>query len=98
MSFFDTAPVKFVRTYGWLILANLVEAFIGFIWVGFLWLFVMFWYQLRTIYKKAIVEDRKEYKITYRDMNKRSRTIAAAFAIFLMISITLLIVEDEMFL
>ena len=58
----------------------------------------MFGYQLKTNYTKAVVEDKKEYKMMYRDMNKKSRKIAAAFVIFLMISFTLLCVEEEMFL
>ena len=87
-----------MRNYGGLVLFNLMEAFVGGIWVGFLWLFIMFIYQLKTNYTKAVVEDRKEYKIIYRDMNKKSRKIAAAFVIFLMISFTLLCVEEDMFL
>ena len=98
VSFFSTGPAQFIKEHGSFIIVNLTEAFIGGIWVGFLWLFIMFVYQLRTNYRKAILEDRKECKVMYRDLSKRSRKIAAAFAIFLMISVTLLCVEEDMFL
>ena len=98
VSFFNTDSAQFIRNYGGLLVTNVVEVFIGGIWVGFLWLFVMFIYQWRTYYKKAFIEDKKEFKVIYRDMNKKSRKIVGAFIIFCIISLTLLCAEEDMFL
>ena len=98
ISFFETDAAKMIMSYSHVFLSHASDAFLGGMWVGFLWLFVMFIYQYYTYYRKAIVEDKKEFKMIYRDMNKKIRKIVGAFIIFLLITICLLCSVEEQFI
>ena len=98
VSFFETDSAKTLMGYSHQLIGHAFEAFLGGMWVGFLWLFVMFMWKLNSFYQKGVVEDKKEYKILYRDMNKKSRKIVGAFIIFVMITICLLCSIEQEFL
>ena len=78
---------------------HLGEAILGGIWVGFLILFIMFYYQYNYVYyQKGIIEDNASYKSDYRELQKVSRKIALAFVLFLIVSFCLLIEEELEFI
>ena len=77
------------------VVKHLVEAILGGVWVGFLWLFIMFYYQYNYVYyQKGIIEDNAAFKSDYKELQKISRKIALGFVIFLIISACLLIEEE----
>ena len=77
------------------VIKHLVEAILGGVWVGFLWLFIMFYYQYNYVYyQKGIIEDNAAFKSDYKELQKVSRKIALGFVIFLIISGCLLYEEE----
>ena len=98
VSFFETDSAKAIMGYSHQGLSHFFEAFLGGMWVGFLWLFVMFLTKYYSYYQKAVNEDKKEYKILYRDMGKKSRRIVGAFIIFILITLALICSVEEEFI
>ena len=101
VSFFETESAKLILHYSSIILVHAVEAFFGMIWTAFLYLFIMFAVEMRRVYSKqneGKEQDRKNYKVLYRDMSKKSRRIASAFILFLMTTLTLVFAVEEEFL
>ncbi len=69
IGFLETDAAKFVLNILKMIFSNLISGIIGAMWVGLVCLFVMFFYQYRFVYyQKAILEDDKKYKESYRYM------------------------------
>ena len=80
-------------------LGHLAEALMGCMWIGFMWLFAMFFYQYNFVYyKKAITEDNKIYKSDYQQMQKISRKIALLFLFYMIITLCLLCHDEHVFL
>ena len=98
VSFFETDSAKLFTAYTHQGLSHFFEAFLGAMWVGFLWLFVMFLSKYYSYYKKGVLEDKKEYKIIYRDMKKKSRRIVGAFVLFCLITLALICSVEESFI
>ena len=74
VGFLDTEIAKFLKTNISFIVSNAVEILLGLIWVVIGWLFIMYFYKYCIeYYKKAVIEDRKEFKEVYRTMEKSAR-------------------------
>ena len=85
--------------HGGFALSHIGDAMLGFMWVGLLWLFIMYFYKyLFVYYRKAVLEDKKEYKIIYREINKKSRRIVTALILYFMITLCLIFTVEEAFL
>ena len=61
----------------------------GMIWLGIASLFALYFYNLRVFRYKAVVEDRKEYKESYRWMDKNQRPLVLFLIMFLIVSFIL---------
>ena len=78
---------------------HFIQAVLGCMWIGFLGLFIMFYYQYNFVYyKKSEIEDDKSFKVVYREMAKMSRKIAIFFCFFAVVTGCLLYEIEHQFL
>ena len=88
-----------LHSHGGFAVSHIGDAVLGFMWVGLLWLFIMYFYKyLFVYYRKAVIEDKKEFKVIYREINKKSRRIASALILYLLITLSLIFTVEEAFL
>ena len=97
--FFGTDSAEYAMTGISFLLRNITDVVLGSMWIGVLVLFIKFFYDYLFVFRqKAIVEDNKQYKVAYREMDKVSRKIVVALLIFLGITLCIIWTCEEEFI
>ena len=74
-----------------------MQAIIGGIWIGMGLAFILSIYQYFVFYNLGVRHGQEEYRITYKQMDKKVRKIVLGFFMFIVMSATLFYVEHEPF-
>ena len=73
------------------------QAILGAIWLGMIIAFILFLYQYMHFYNEGVRNGKKEYEITYKQLDKSARKVVLGFIMFIVMSATLYYVETEPF-
>ena len=99
VGFFSTDFMINARNATSFAVKQLVDVTMGLSWVGIVWLFAMYFYNLHKVSQKLKNnQDDLQAKVQHREMSKKTRQVAAFGLMFMTISLILLFELENAFL